>query len=777
MRSLVRLGRTRDAGIMPNILIKLGRLLLYSTVITPLIVASDFYFPYIVPKAIFFRIVIELALAIWLYLWWRGKKIDLGTRLKKNYFVLALAVLFATDLIASVFGLSFSNSLFSDIERSWGLYTLLHLYLFYFLLRAFFGKREWRIYLHCLLGSTSAVAVYGIVQYYPAFFGIKLFASGPGRIMSTLGNPAYTAMALIFGLGFAIYLFMDSGQRRARYLYLAAVALEFFALTLTSIRGAYLGLLAGILLAAALLLVLSKNRFLKIGLAVVLVLMFVGGSAAVKFRQNPAVRSLPIIDRLSSISMRDGTVITRLIGWRAALSGFKDNPIFGVGLENFNVVFNKYFNPIYYTYAPSEPYFDRAHNSYLDRLSMTGLLGLAAFLALIGVLIFYLVRGWRFGHYRRGELALFAGVGAAYLVHIFFVFDDLSALLFFLSFLGLIEFRFYRESLIDSPAVLLPPGASQPARAFISVLGLIIIFWFGLVLNGKIAQASKNEIRALMAQASNAADAGRLFQSALSVPYIPRNVLVVPYVDFLVKQANEYAKTQSADAKNLFDGNFTALERILSEERDKNKLNPLFLIKSSTVHSARWILYRDPADANLAVNFIQEAIRLSPSRPQYYNLLAESYVIFGDGEKAVAAAEKSYGMNQNYNETYLYVVRAYAAAGKFDKAIAAYENLLSRGYISGTDEVSTDLVGWLNKAGQFQKARSVGEKWLAASPNNPRALINLTITALKQGKRAEAIALAEKVAAADASYKKDVDYVIGEIKKGNVETLLKQLGQ
>lgn len=762
---------------MSNALTKIARWLLYSTVITPLVLSSSFYFPYIVPKAVFFRVVIELTLAIWLYLWWRGQPSGLWERIKKSYFVLALAALFAADLIASVFGMSFSNSLFSDIERSWGLYTLLHLYLFYFLLRSFFGQREWRIYLHCLLGSTLAVAVYGIVQYYPAFFGIKLFASGPGRIMSTLGNPAYTAMTLIFGLAFALYLFMQAGKSKARYFYLAAAAMEFFAFTLTGIRGAYLGFLAGLILAAGLLLALSKSRVLKIGLAAGLIALFVAGGLVWKFRNSSRVQSLPVINRLVSISAGDSTVITRLIGWRAALKGFKDNPIFGVGLENFNVVFNKYFDPVYYTYAPSEPYFDRAHNSYLDRLSMTGLLGLAAFLALIGVLVFYFVRGWRLGRYRRGESALFAGVGAAYLVHIFFVFDDLSALLFLLSFLGLVEFRFYRESLMNSPALLLPSGTRRPARAILSALGLIIIFWFGFVLNWQVAQASKNEIKAIMAEQRDAAEAGRLFQSALAAPYIPRNVLVVPYVDFLVKLANEYAKTRSEPAKNLFDGNFIALKRALNEEHEKNKLNPLFLIKLSTIHSARWLLYRDSADANLAVNFIQSAIKLSPNRPQYYNLLAESYVIFGDGERAAAAAEKSFGMNRDYRETYLYLVRSYAVAGQFDKAIAYWKEMLARGEPATGDEISADLVSRLTKADELAKAKEIGEQWLALKPNNTRALIGLTVVSLKQGRQEEAIKLAQKVAEADGNFKSDVDYIVREIKKGNAEALLKQLGQ
>lgn len=71
---------------------------------------------------------------------------------------------------------------------------------------------------------------------------------------------------------------------------------------------------------------------------------------------------------------------TRLLLWKQSIIAFKEKPIFGWGMENFNVPFEKHYNPYF------EVWYDRAHNIFFDYLVMTGILGLLSF---AGIFVVY----------------------------------------------------------------------------------------------------------------------------------------------------------------------------------------------------------------------------------------------------------------------------------------------------------------------------------------------------------------------------------------------------
>jgi O-antigen ligase len=60
--------------------------------------------------------------------------------------------------------------------------------------------------------------------------------------------------------------------------------------------------------------------------------------------------------------------------------GFKEKPVFGWGQENFNYVFNKYYNPAMFD---QEQWFDRAHNEFLDWLIAGGLPAFFLYISLL----------------------------------------------------------------------------------------------------------------------------------------------------------------------------------------------------------------------------------------------------------------------------------------------------------------------------------------------------------------------------------------------------------
>lgn len=78
--------------------------------------------------------------------------------------------------------------------------------------------------------------------------------------------------------------------------------------------------------------------------------------------------------------------------WRAAWRMFKDNPIFGVGLGNYGDYFNRYRDALQVSRRGPELGSDVAHSLPLDFLAMGGLMLGFAYLLLIGLSIYLILR-------------------------------------------------------------------------------------------------------------------------------------------------------------------------------------------------------------------------------------------------------------------------------------------------------------------------------------------------------------------------------------------------
>ncbi len=82
----------------------------------------------------------------------------------------------------------------------------------------------------------------------------------------------------------------------------------------------------------------------------------------------------------------------RLLVWRGAIDIWKNNPIFGSGLETYAFA--------YYQYRPAEHnlvsewqfLYNKAHNEFLNYLATTGTVGIATYLFMIGSFLFFSVK-------------------------------------------------------------------------------------------------------------------------------------------------------------------------------------------------------------------------------------------------------------------------------------------------------------------------------------------------------------------------------------------------
>jgi O-antigen ligase len=278
--------------------------------------------------------------------------------------------------------------------------------------------------------SSTAAAAVGFVGYLGDRYGR---ASGP------LSDPNDFAFFLVCALPLALALWR-AGSTGWRHLYFPAAALLLLGTLATYSRGAILGA------AAALLYVALTGR---LRLRVVLV-----GAAVAGVLVGTVLLAAPGLVG-SSIEAKQHVgrqnVDDRLTAWSMAGNMLADHPVLGLGPAGFATYWDAYVGGR----ATDPVHLDVAHDTWLEVGSETGLLGLAAFLALIGAGAAGAVRAARSGP----EPTLAAGVCASFaavVVAASFLSEQFFLPLWLLVALG---------AALDRPAAAAHPPSPRPIEA------------------------------------------------------------------------------------------------------------------------------------------------------------------------------------------------------------------------------------------------------------------------------------------------------------------------
>ena len=214
--------------------------------------------------------------------------------------------------------------------------------------------------------TTTGLAV-GLVTLYNKMNGIGLVEGTRvtiGRsIGSVLGDPNDLALVLLFPLSFALALWLTRGlQWWERGLGLVTSITLVSAIIATQSRGGLLGI-AAICGIYGIYRIHSKLLLGGIGLVGMLGLYLLAGIGR---RQSGGVAESGI----------DQSAMGRLHAWEAAIGMATDNPLTGVGLNNF------YYN--YFYYSPSWDGLNHAvHSTWFGVLAETGFVGLIAFVTMV----------------------------------------------------------------------------------------------------------------------------------------------------------------------------------------------------------------------------------------------------------------------------------------------------------------------------------------------------------------------------------------------------------
>lgn len=271
----------------------------------------------------------------------------------------------------------------------------------------------------------------------PAFFSSGVLIEGDNYIIRSssvflhaniLGYfLAMTAMLMIASL-------KKNASLRQTLFAVSCLLLYWYALTLTYSRGAFLALaipLIGLVLFALLYLPEIRQavfgRYLRLtligaALAVLVLLVnqsFIRGIEAIL----PGNLTREVVERVAGTRIdqpaqgsesRQEAYTSRMALWKAAVRMWKQNPLLGVGPDNFRMLYYEYLDQVDDDLSINKG-IHRAHNLALNVLAEQGLVGLAALLFLLGAVLRNVWRGLKLQGATKETLGL-AGAFGAFLI-------------------------------------------------------------------------------------------------------------------------------------------------------------------------------------------------------------------------------------------------------------------------------------------------------------------------------------------------------------------------
>jgi len=333
---------------------------------------GDLFFPFITGKNFFFRIVVEILLALWVF----AALFDKKYRPRTSPVFWAVLATVGVLALSTIFGANPYRSFWSNYERMEGLVSFLHFFAYFVMLISVFKTEvDWRKFFYSTIFVSFIVTIYAYLQFLGR---LEIHQSGD-RLDATLGNSTYLAIYMIFHLALLAYYAFKERRVWVKSVFTALLVLETPVVFLTATRGSILGLMGGVLLFALLIFLRdwgAENRRYKFIAAGAACAVFLAVGAFFVFKSTNFVQNNYVLSRFAQLSPEERTTKSRFIIWGMALEGFKKHPIFGWGPENFNLVFNKYYKASLWQ---QEPWFDRAHNVIFDWLIHGGALGLLAY--------------------------------------------------------------------------------------------------------------------------------------------------------------------------------------------------------------------------------------------------------------------------------------------------------------------------------------------------------------------------------------------------------------
>ena len=777
---------------------------------SPILMNSMFFFPFIVPKNLLFRVATEIAFAAYLLL----MLVDKEYRLKPNRIVWAVLAYFSVTAVATFLGINIYTSLWGNYERMTGLIHNLHLLIYFIVLAgALRRKSDW----YNILGFTIFISVLmsfiGFAQFLNLPFLLK--SSGGSRLAATVGNAIYLAVYLMFHFFFIFFfigrpdkfnlkmfawcfLIFDGLLAVSNILYrfyavsdwqmfnflktplisesvkypvyfwtfiglqlliaavwyfrenkyairsLLGVILIFqaFIFWQTQTRGAILGLAAGIFVLLILSLFTSlPNKYKKIS-GGVLVLIILAPILLFALKDASFVKNDDTLRRLSTISYGDITTQSRVLTWEASWKGLSETPktfLIGYGPENYSIVFNKYFPSAIFRDNGSQIWFDRAHNIVFDIAVTSGVIGLSAFLLILILACIVLFKNFRqTGSFSNG--LVFIALIIAYFVQNLTVFDNLNTEVLLYLLLAYVAFLARpalagQEDEADEENEADTENSSKTEINYIPVAVILLALVFGLAFNYKVFAANQNLISAMLQPGTTGS-----FSQA-KVDHFISSINGSPVGQFEVRQQLSTYALQVSQDSNVPVNQVTKLAELATEELEKTiaqePLNARYRLWLAMVYNSLSPYVKDATQKAMA--HLEKAKELSPTRPQIYFEIGQSYAMLKQPEKAIESYKQGVALVPTAIDAHWNLETAYILLGNYSGADQELEAMKALGWQPGISDYQR-LATLYDKAKNPEKVSWALREIIALDPTlNNYGQLAAYFASIGDNKNAEAV--------------------------------------
>ncbi len=701
----------------------------FALLYTPFIVSNSMYFPYITGKAFFFRIVTEIIFGLWIVL----ALINRENRPRCSAISRSFVIFTVIILLADWFGDNRLASFGSNFERMEGFLTIAHLLGLFFVVSNTFTKKIW-------LWFFNASTLASVIAIFQAFSQIAEKGFNY-RIDTTLGNPIYLAVYMLFSAFISLWLISQIKKDGIRehlrdfrfWIYSVVFLLQSVILFQTGTRGAMLGLLGGLLLSAVLVVIFAKGQpILRKSFAGLLLAVIVFVGSVFIFRDSDFIKNTSSLHRITTISANEGTGQARLWNWGIAWQGIKEKPLLGWGQSNFNLVYDKHYDPKMYE---QEPWFDRTHSIIFDWLIAGGFLGLLSYLAILVSTLYVL---WRSRNFTIVEKSILTGLGAGYFIHNLFVFDNMISYIYFIFLISFIASNSSKEIKSSGKDI------SEDLKNILAVAVLIATCVTVYVVNHAPYSASQRLIDAIQIFKRENEKIFYNYDQGLSEniniykEIIGLNSFGNPEIRArLVSGASEVLSIKNIpqEDKNAFVSYaVTEMEKQISEAPTDARYP--YLLSS---------LFAQMGDLGKAIENIDRAIELSPQRQIFYFFKAQLLLGAGDKKGAIEIAKKAYELSP-----------------QLDRAWSNFASILSAADKNEFDKLVAETIA----EGKFSRVENMIKSGMERNPQNYQNYVSLSALYFQMGNSDEAIKTLNDAREKFPNIKSSIDQLIKQISSG-----------
>jgi O-antigen ligase/tetratricopeptide (TPR) repeat protein len=727
------------------------------SLLSPVWVFRDLLFPFVTSKAFYFRILIELAFPLYIYLLISNP--SLRPKWKKNPLNILVVLFLVLSTVSAFSGIGFIRSMWGNFERMGGVFYLAHLTAFYFyiVMLGQMGKSYLKTFLNCFILSALIIALNGISGKL-GLGNLTLDASLPARVSSTLGNPIYVGSYLVIPLFLALFLGKQAELIWKKAFYFVSAFLFFVTILLSGTRGALVGILAGGFLSSLVYLFLTTNKKVRyFGLLGVAVL--IGGYILISININ-SLNLSPGIQRL--FRLNDSNSQARLIQWQVALEGYKEYPTFGVGPENYFVIANKYYNPEIYKYDRS--WFDKPHNYILEILVTTGIFGFLAYAGVFFAMIWAFYKGYKNELLSLLEFCALLAALLVYQIQNLTVFDTIPASLTYFGLAGLAGYILTAANEASEKKVIKNNNVKSLESLALAFGGVSFVVICYLIYVGNILPMSigKNVNYGYAYASVDPARANDFFQAAVNAPFnFDKTQTAQKYSEF----ASAYARTSGANNQELANKIKKQVISFINEALKDEPKHPILWQNLAEMYmlseykgGTAFILSEE---AKTKINgAITKAINLVPQREEPYLTLAEIRAISGDIEGAEKVLKDIINKFPNNIAGRVQLASLERYKKNYQESIKLITEAQNFGYNFPNYETGRWVVEYYLENKDFDKALKINEAAQLKEKDNPVVYVDLVRIYVGLGRIEQARSLAINIMNQIPEYKEQMQKLL-----------------